>query len=69
MGIDQDKIELDKRHDGLKGYWSNLKVQIESQEIIDQYHNLWKVEKAFRMSKSCQVPRFSRPLSETCNAN
>lgn len=55
-GIDTKKIELDKRHDGLKGYWTNLKLKSknknEPQEIIDQYHNLWKVEKAFRMSKN-----------------
>ncbi len=51
-GIDQEKVDLDKRHDGLKGYWTNLKSQIKPSEIIDQYHNLWKVEKAFRMSKS-----------------
>jgi len=25
LGIDQDKINLDQRHDGLKGYWTNLK--------------------------------------------
>lgn len=52
MGIDQEKIEQDKRHDGLKGYWTNLKETVKPTEIIDQYHNLWKVEKAFRMSKS-----------------
>ena len=61
-GVDTQKVELDKRHDGLKGYWTNLKLESkdqdqsqnknEPQEIIDQYHNLWKVEKAFRMSKS-----------------
>lgn len=51
-GIDQEKIELDKRHDGLKGYWTNLQAKTNPKEIIDQYHNLWKVEKAFRMSKS-----------------
>lgn len=51
-GIDQEKIEQDKRHDGLKGYWTNLQVKTKPKEIIDQYHNLWKVEKAFRMSKS-----------------
>jgi transposase len=51
-GIDQEKIEQDKRHDGLKGYWTNLRETVKATEIIDQYHNLWKVEKAFRMSKS-----------------
>lgn len=57
-GVDTKKVELDKRHDGLKGYWTNLKLDLKTQipkntpfEIINQYHNLWKVEKAFRMSK------------------
>lgn len=63
-GIDQEKIEQDKRHDGLKGYWTNLKDTIKPIEIIDQYHNLWKVEKAFRMSKSDlqERPIFHRKL-------
>lgn len=56
-GIDHQKIELDKRHDGLKGYWTNLKDEIKPVEVIDQYHNLWKVEKAFRMSKSDLIER------------
>lgn len=51
VGIDWKKIESDKRHDGLKGYWTNLNDKTKPKEIIDQYHNLWKVEKAFRMSK------------------
>lgn len=51
-GIDREKIALDQRHDGLKGYWTNLKPNIRPDEIIGQYHNLWQVEKAFRMSKS-----------------
>ncbi len=61
-GIDQKKIEQDKRHDGLKGYWTNLKETVKPSKIIDQYHNLWKVEKAFRMSKSdlAERPIFHR---------
>ncbi len=51
-GVDTQKVELDKRHDGLKGYWTNLITETKPLEVIDQYHNLWKVEKAFRMSKS-----------------
>jgi len=51
-GIDQNKIELDKRHDGLKGYWTNLADTTKPTEIIAHYHNLWQVEKAFRMAKS-----------------
>lgn len=51
-GIDHKKIEYDKQYDGLKGYWTNLATNVKSTEVIDQYHNLWKVEKAFRMSKN-----------------
>ena len=65
-GIDTKKAELDKRHDGLKGYWTNLKLKSKNKplQIIDQYHNLWKVEKAFRMSKSDlqERPVFHRKL-------
>lgn len=57
LGIDQVKISLDQRHDGLKGYWTNLKTGIKPDQVIDQYHNLWKVEKAFRMSKSDLLER------------
>lgn len=57
LGIDQVKINLDQRHDGLKGYWTNLKTEIKPDQVIDQYHNLWKVEKAFRMSKSDLLER------------
>jgi transposase len=56
-GIDHGKVSLDQRHDGLKGYWTNLETRTKPREIIDQYHNLWKVEKAFRMSKSDLLER------------
>lgn len=61
-GIDREKIEQDKRHDGLKGYWTNLNIRNKPKEIIDQYHNLWQVERAFRMSKSdlAERPIFHR---------
>jgi transposase len=36
---------------GIKGYYTNQDHLID-QEIINQYHNLWQVEKSFRMSKS-----------------
>jgi transposase len=50
-GIDSSKIEEEKQFDGLKGYVTTMKNTV-SEEIIKQYHNLWRVEKAFRMSKS-----------------
>lgn len=64
VGIDQEKIEQDKRHDGLKGYWTNLDTKIKQKAIIDHYHNLWNVEKAFRMSKTDlqERPIFHRKL-------
>lgn len=57
LGVDRDKVSLDQRHDGLKGYWTNLKPEVKPEEVIDQYRNLWKVEKAFRMSKSDLLER------------
>ncbi len=51
IGLDQNKIDKDKQYDGLKGYIANRSNGMVHQEIIAQYHNLWKVEKAFRMSK------------------
>ena len=38
---------------GLKGYVSNMPVTaMAATEVIAKYHDLWKVEKSFRMSKS-----------------
>lgn len=51
-GIDKKQIEADKKFDGLKGYITNKNNNLDPNEIIKQYHNLWRVEKAFRMSKS-----------------
>lgn len=50
-GIDEAKIESDRQFDGLKGYLTNLYNPNSFTEIIKQYHELWRVEKAFRMSK------------------
>ena len=36
---------------GIKGYYTNLTNE-EDKTIIDHYHSLWHVEKAFRMAKS-----------------
>lgn len=52
VGIDQEQVEKDKRFDGLKGYFVNTANRMKSTEIIQQYRNLWRIEKAFRMSKS-----------------
>lgn len=48
--IDYDKFEKDVEWDGLKGYITNTKLT--DQEILNNYNNLWHIEKAFRMSKT-----------------
>ncbi len=51
MGIDQGRIDADRRFDGLKGYFTNGENPASAKAVICQYHQLWQVEKAFRMSK------------------
>ena len=48
--IDYEKFDKDKSWDGLKGYITNTKLK--PKQIIDNYKNLWHIEKAFRMSKT-----------------
>lgn len=48
--IDYDKLESDAKWDGLKGYLTN--TDIPASEVYAAYHNLWHVERAFRISKS-----------------
>jgi transposase len=50
ISIDKSKYEQDARWDGLKGYITNTRLS--KQEIIDNYNNLWKIEKAFRIAKT-----------------
>lgn len=50
ISIDMNKYEKDGKWDGLKGYVSNCKLT--PLEIINNYRNLWQIEKAFRMSKT-----------------
>lgn len=47
--INEDKINEDSQWDGLKGYITN--TDIDAGLVIDQYHGLWVVERAFRISK------------------
>jgi transposase len=48
--IDYEKFNADKSWDGLKGYITNTKLT--DKEVIENYRNLWHIEKAFRMSKT-----------------
>jgi transposase len=47
--IDQNKFKADGKWDGLKGYLTN--TTLSKEEIIDNYTHLWRIEKAFRVSK------------------
>ena len=48
--IDYEKYSNDNKWDGLKGYVTNTKLT--DQQVLDNYKNLWHIEKAFRMSKT-----------------
>jgi transposase len=48
--IDYKKYDNDNAWDGLKGYTTNAKL--EDQQVLENYKNLWQIEKAFRMSKT-----------------
>jgi transposase len=50
VSIDYEKFNGDNKWDGLKGYVTNTKLN--KDQVIEQYGNLWKIEKAFRISKS-----------------
>jgi transposase len=50
ISINYDKYHADQRWDGLKGYITNTKMN--KDEVIAHYGHLWKIEKAFRISKT-----------------
>lgn len=47
--ISEQKIAEDSQWDGLKGYITN--TDLEAGSVIAEYHGLWVVERAFRISK------------------
>jgi len=50
--LNAELIEKTKSLLGVKGYYTNLGPEISDELIIRQYHNLWRVEQAFRIAKS-----------------
>jgi transposase len=51
--MDIDRINRAKSLLGIKGYYTNIpREQLSNKEVITRYHDLWQVEKAFRMAKS-----------------
>ena len=47
--ISEEKIAEDCKWDGLKGYITN--TDLDAERVIAEYHGLWVVERAFRVSK------------------
>jgi len=50
ISIDYDKYQADAKWDGLKGFITNTKLAPD--KVINNYSQLWQVEKAFRISKT-----------------
>lgn len=48
--INYEKFDQDNAWDGLKGYITNSKIT--DKQVIENYKNLWHIEKAFRISKT-----------------
>lgn len=51
--LNEQLIEKNKKLLGIKGYYTDLKVEeMTNQKIIERYHELYKIEQAFRVAKS-----------------
>jgi len=50
VSIDYEKAKKDAEWDGLKGYLTNSPMNTE--EILNNYKQLWQIEKAFKVAKS-----------------
>lgn len=48
--INSDKIKDDEKWDGLKGYLTNSTLS--SEQVLQNYKQLWLIEKAFRVAKT-----------------
>lgn len=53
LELNEELIEKTKKLLGIKGYYTNLEETIaDNKTIIERYHELYKIEQAFRVSKS-----------------
>jgi hypothetical protein len=51
--LDQASLARARRLAGLKGYVTNIPVTVMgAREVIESYHDLWRAEQSFRMSKT-----------------
>ena len=52
IALNETLIEKTKKLLGIKGYYTDLKQEVvPSKTIVDRYHELYKIEQAFRISK------------------
>lgn len=51
LQLNQELIDQDILREGIKGYYTNLQ-KVPSRLITARYHDLWHVEKSFRIAKS-----------------
>jgi hypothetical protein len=52
-GVNWDLVERARQLAGLKGYVTNLPTStMDAAAVVGAYHDLWQVEKSFRMAKS-----------------
>jgi hypothetical protein len=61
--LDEASLQRARRLVGLKGYVTNIEVALmPATEVIASYHDLWRIEQSFRMSKSdlAARPMFAR---------
>lgn len=66
--INQDLILKSEKLEGIKGLVTNTKLT--KKEIIEKYHNLWKIENCFRVTKSDLEARpIFHHLEETIKAH
>ena len=50
LALDREKVDMDAKWDGLKGYLTNSTMTKE--EVLENYRHLWQIEKAFRVAKN-----------------
>jgi transposase len=50
ISIDYEKYKADAKWDGLKGYITNS--TLDTKDILENYNQLWQIEKAFRVAKT-----------------
>src|SRR5690625_510385 len=51
--LNEELIDKTKKLLGIKGYYTNLEESIaDNKTIIERYHELYRIEQAFRISKS-----------------